>query len=435
MARNGRLLLKALNRGHHKFCHPLSKDMNQRCRWIGTVLQSYTHGVACGQRRGALGDKNRKERLTCLMIVIQSGTKKEIITIGKFPNPRRFRNKAPPLKYYSNKEAWMTSEIWETIVTNFNSKMQRNGHNVLLFCDNASCHKLNYELSNTKIIFMPCNITSLIPPPDQGIIRTVKVYYRTQLIRQMVIAMDNGVKPDHFARSICVLKALYMLKRAFFLLTPSIIYKCFRKTGFVLHVLRQEQREIEEINIPEADPPEEFTAQEFNEFVDIDSGEQCSGVMTDQEIKYPAKFYLPMMVKRNPKLKSMLKKPLPHDRMRWKCYIAYGSCAQLSRTKTKFWKKLTTVHGIAIIHFQFSHLFLGMSAENMGSPFSCTVPKCFNLIFQMWIYFLAEKCSGKWPLRRLLFYLLSYIFKSTSHSPENFLKAGTIHFLTLSRKA
>ena len=28
----------------------------------------------------------------------------------------------------------------------------------------------------------------------------------------------------------------------------------------------------------------EFTAQEFNEFVVIDSGEHCSGVMTDQEI-------------------------------------------------------------------------------------------------------------------------------------------------------
>ena len=131
---------------------------------------------------------------------------------------------------------------------------------------------------------MPSNTNSLIQPLRLGIIRTVKVYNRTQLVRQMVIAIDNGVEPDDFARSISVLKALYMLKRAFFLLTPSAIYNCFRKAGFVLHVLRQEQREIEEINIPEANPPEEFTTQEFNEFVDIDSGEQCSGVMTDQEI-------------------------------------------------------------------------------------------------------------------------------------------------------
>ena len=100
----------------------------------------------------------------------------------------------------------------------------------------------------------------------------------------MVIAIDDSVKPDDFARSISVLKALYMLKRVFFLVTPSTIYNCFRKAGFVLHVLRQEQRKIEEINIPEANLSEEFTAQEFSEFVDNDSGEQCSGVMTDQEI-------------------------------------------------------------------------------------------------------------------------------------------------------
>ena len=75
-----------------------------------------------------------------------------------------------------------------------------------------------------------------------------------------------------------------MLKRAFFLLTPSTIYNWFRKAGFVLHVLKKKQSEIEEINIPEANPPEEFTTQEFNEFVENDSGEQFSGVMMDQKI-------------------------------------------------------------------------------------------------------------------------------------------------------
>ena len=76
---------------------------------------------------------------------------------------------------------------------------------------------------------MTSNTTSLRQPLDQGTIRTVKVYYRTQLIRQMAIAIDNGVKPDDFARSICALKALNILKRAFFLLTQSSIYVCFRK--------------------------------------------------------------------------------------------------------------------------------------------------------------------------------------------------------------
>ena len=68
------------------------------------------------------------------------------------------------------------------------------------------------------------------------------------------------------------------------MLTQSTFYSCFRKQGFVSHVLRQQKREIEEINIPGANAPEDFTAHWFNEFVDFDSGEQPSGVMTDQEI-------------------------------------------------------------------------------------------------------------------------------------------------------
>ena len=156
------------------------------------------------------------------MIVNQSGTEKGIITIGQFPDPRRFRNEVPPLRYYSSKKASVTSKNWETIIRKLNSKMQRNSPNVLLFCDNASCHKLIHELSHTKIIFMLSNTTSLIQPLDQGIIWTVMVYYKTEFIRQMVIAIDNGVKPDDFALSISVLKDLYMLKRAFLAHLPFL---------------------------------------------------------------------------------------------------------------------------------------------------------------------------------------------------------------------
>ena len=49
---------------------------------------------------------------------------------------------------------------------------------------------------------MPPNTASIIQPLDQGLIRNIKVYYRTQLMRQMVISLDAGVKPDDFAKSI-----------------------------------------------------------------------------------------------------------------------------------------------------------------------------------------------------------------------------------------
>ena len=52
------------------------------------------------------------------------------------------------------------------------------------------------------------------------------------LMRQMVISLDAGVKPDDFPKSITIPKALYMLKRSVFLVKPSTISNCFSKAGF-----------------------------------------------------------------------------------------------------------------------------------------------------------------------------------------------------------
>ena len=76
----------------------------------------------------------------------------------------------------------MTSEIWGKVIGKMNSKMQRQQKNIFLFCDNASCHKLQSDMSNIKNVFMPPNTTPLIQPLDQGITRTVKVYYKIQFI-------------------------------------------------------------------------------------------------------------------------------------------------------------------------------------------------------------------------------------------------------------
>ena len=69
---------------------------------------------------GSLVDKNEersgvkqyKERITFLAVVNQTGDENFIYVIGKYSNPRCFKNKNPPLPYYSNKKAWMTGELW-----------------------------------------------------------------------------------------------------------------------------------------------------------------------------------------------------------------------------------------------------------------------------------------------------------------------------------
>lgn len=128
-----------------------------------------------GQRPS--GMKVNKNRITLLFLCNMDGSEKEVISIGKSKQPHCFRGKEIPIKYFNNTKAWMNRNTWVTILMELDSKMQKKNRNIILFADNAACHKLpeDCKLSNVKLVFLPANTTSLIQPLDQGIIRTFKV--------------------------------------------------------------------------------------------------------------------------------------------------------------------------------------------------------------------------------------------------------------------
>lgn len=128
------------------------------------------------------GFKTSKDRLTLLFICNATGDYKKVIVIGKQKNPRCFKNKVLPLKYYSQNNAWMNSDIWEKILVALNQEMLNQSRHIIFFVDNASCHKVDLILSNIKMEFLPPNTTSLIQPLDQGIIHSFKSYYRQNIV-------------------------------------------------------------------------------------------------------------------------------------------------------------------------------------------------------------------------------------------------------------
>lgn len=67
--------------------------------------------------------------------------KRQLLVIGKSKDPRCFHGKKSlPVKYESNKNSWMTSEIFKTWIKEFNKEMCKEKRKVILLVDNCSAH-------------------------------------------------------------------------------------------------------------------------------------------------------------------------------------------------------------------------------------------------------------------------------------------------------
>jgi hypothetical protein len=82
---------------------------------------------------------------------------------GKAAKPGCFKNLKIhnlPVIWRNNKKAWMTAATTKEWLNMFNAKMKEN-RNVILFLDNATCHR-NVTLSNVKTAWFPENATSIL---------------------------------------------------------------------------------------------------------------------------------------------------------------------------------------------------------------------------------------------------------------------------------
>ena len=94
---------------------------------------------------------------------------------GKLKCFKSIDTKTLPVTWEHNKKACMTSEIYQRWHQNFDSKMQRQNRQILLLLDNAPSHPKDVNVTNVKLEFIPANTTSMLQPPDQEIIKTVKL--------------------------------------------------------------------------------------------------------------------------------------------------------------------------------------------------------------------------------------------------------------------
>jgi hypothetical protein len=146
------------------------------------------------------GKKKDKSRITIGLCANMDGTGKiDPVVINNALNPRCLKGinvKKLPLRYYANKKAWMTSDVFAHWLKWFNLKMC--DRKVLLLIGNVPTH-VSIELSNVRVHFLPPNTTSQIQPMDAGIIRNFKLKYKTRFVQWLLdqVAVQNvGKKLD-----------------------------------------------------------------------------------------------------------------------------------------------------------------------------------------------------------------------------------------------
>lgn len=198
-----------------------------------------TTTLAAFYEKEAPGFKVNKDRLTALVCANVSGSHKtKLFVIGKFKKPRAFKNVAHlPVHYEATQNAWMTAAIFKwwffhCFVPEVKEHLKQQGlpedSKVILILDNCRAHPPASELvsGNIFVVYLPPNVTSLIQPMDQGVIRNFKHHYRTSFTRKLI---STDVNVPQFQKEFTIKDAVFAAALAWQDVTPSTVRNCWKK--------------------------------------------------------------------------------------------------------------------------------------------------------------------------------------------------------------
>ncbi len=181
------------------------------------------------------GRKINKERITLVICANPDNSEKIPLTIiGKHLNPRCFKGinrDTLGARYHANAKAWMTQNVFRLWLLDFDCQMQ--GRQVLLLLDNCPGHiplekfvEMNVVLRNTRVFYLPLNMTSTVQPCDVGIIRTFKAYYRKRFNNLLLDCYKNNIDNPE---KISILDVFRLAVPAWVEdVLPATIANCFR---------------------------------------------------------------------------------------------------------------------------------------------------------------------------------------------------------------
>ena len=162
----------------------------------------------------------------------------------------------------------MVSEFFSDYARRLDAKFHVEGRKVALIINNCPVHPNVNNLKAFELVFLPPNTTSETQQMDQRVIRILKSFYRTNILRRQIKYIDTG----RTTPKINILEAMHMLVWSWDAVSANTIKNCFRKVGI------SEETQVASIN--DEDDPLKLLEENVNE---LKSGGLLDGDLTGDD--------------------------------------------------------------------------------------------------------------------------------------------------------
>jgi hypothetical protein len=162
-------------------------------------------------------------------------------------------------------------------------KMVTEKRKILLFIDNCTAHNLISTLNAIQVQFLPPNTTSVLQSLDQGIINNFKIFYRKEMVKKIISAINANNQII-----INILDNIWLCDKAWRHVKKGTIGNCFTKSGFRTSIENDENTPYEPFDDNNDDwdqLTEKINIDEtFTSHVNVDENLDICGEWTENDI-------------------------------------------------------------------------------------------------------------------------------------------------------
>ena len=124
----------------------------------------------------------------------------------------------------------MNSKIFLEWLDDIDAKIKKNCRQILPFINNCSCHPVDVQLSNAKIVFSQANAANIVQPLDQGVTHSFKCHYRQMLVKLINAQCATICSVDQI--TVMALDTILWIGVTCSKVTNTTIRYCFRVGSF-----------------------------------------------------------------------------------------------------------------------------------------------------------------------------------------------------------